>query len=77
MEFNEQQMEEVKYMVTQLQTVLAPDNEARKVAEAELDKIKLGDSDKYACYLTQVLMEENAPLDIKALAAVILRRSVG
>lgn len=45
-------MEEVKYMVTQLQTVLAPDNDARKVAEAELDKIKQGDADKYACYLT-------------------------
>jgi hypothetical protein len=70
-------MEEVRYMVTQLQTVLGTDNEARKVAEAELDKIKQGDSDKYACYLTQVLMEANAPLDIKALAAVILRRSVG
>lgn len=77
MELNEQQMEEVKYMVTQLQTVLAADNNARKLAEAELNKIKEGDSDKYACYLTAVLMEANAPLDIKSLAAVILRRSLG
>ena len=64
-------------MVTQLQTVLASDNEARKGAEAELNKIKEGDPDKYACYLTAVLMELNAPLDIKSLAAVILRRSIG
>ena len=70
-------MEEVRYMVTQLQTVMAADNDARKLAEAELNKIKEGDSDKYACYLTAVLMEPNAPLDIKALAAVILRRSLG
>jgi hypothetical protein len=70
-------LEEVRYMVTQLQTVLAADNAARKVAEAELNKIKEGDSDKYACYLTAVIMEANAPLDIKSLAAVILRRSLG
>ena len=57
--------------------VLAADNDARKLAEGELNKIKEGDSDKYACYLTAVLMEANAPLDIKSLAAVILRRSLG
>jgi hypothetical protein len=45
-------MVEVGYMVTQLKTVLAADNEARKVAEAQLDNIKQGEPDKYACYLT-------------------------
>ena len=77
MQLSEEQMVEVRYMVTQLQTVLAQDNEARKGAEAELNKIKEGDPDKYGAYLTSVIMHPEAPQEIKSLAAVILRRSLG
>ena len=64
-------------MVTQLQVVLGQDNDARKAAEEHLKKIKDGEPDKYACYLTSVIMAPQAGLDIKSLAAVVLRRSLG
>jgi len=63
-------------MAQQLQVVLGQDNEARKAAEEHLKKIKEGEPDKYACYLTSILQSGEAPLDIKALAAVILRRGL-
>lgn len=56
--------------------VLGHDNDARKGAEEHLKKIKEGEPDKHACYLTAVIMDANAALDIKALAAVVLRRSI-
>lgn len=69
-------MEEVKFVISQLQTVLGQDNDARKGAEAALAKIREGEPDKYAGYLTAVIMEAEAPADIKALASVILRRGL-
>ena len=74
---NAEQMAEVQFLVTQLQIVLGQDNDARKGAEEHLKKIKEGEPDKYACYLTAVIMEPQAGLDIKALAGVVLRRSLG
>lgn len=55
------------------------DNDARKAAEAHLAKIKDGEPEKYARYLTAVItdVELNASAEIKSLAAVILRRSLG
>jgi len=73
---NPQQIEEVKFMVGQLQIVLGQDNDARKAAEDHLKKIREGEPDKYACYLTAVILEPTAPLDIKSLSAVILRRGL-
>ena len=55
---------------------MGQDNDARKGAEGELNKIKEGDPDKYGVYLTAVIMEPAAPLEIKSLAAVVLRRSI-
>lgn len=63
-------------MVGQLQIILGNDNDARKDAEAHLTKIKEGEPDKYACYLTAVIIDANAGLEIKALSSVILRRSL-
>mmetsp|Transcript_1961 Transcript_1961/g.2901 ORF Transcript_1961/g.2901 Transcript_1961/m.2901 type:complete len:137 (+) Transcript_1961:25-435(+) len=77
MEFSPEQLQEVQFIVQQLQLVLGQDNDARKAAEEHLKKIKEGEPDKYACYLTRVLMEPEAPSEIKALAAVILRRGIG
>ena len=78
MDFNNaEQMAEVQFLVSQLQIVLGQDNDARKGAEEHLKKIKEGEPDKYACYLTAVIMEPQAGQDIKALAAVVLRRSLG
>lgn len=73
---NAEQMNEVQFLVGQLQIVLGQDNEARKGAEAHLNKIKNGEPDKYACYLTAVIIDQNAGNDIKALSCVILRRSI-
>ena len=50
---------------------------ARKEAEKHLSKIKDEEPEKYACYLTAVILEPNASQQIKALASVILRRSIG
>ena len=71
-----EQIEEVRFMVGQLQVVLGQDNDARKSAEEHLKKIREGEPDKYACYLAAVIMEPTAPVDIKQLAAVILRRGL-
>ena len=75
MELNAEQLQEVQFMVGQLQIVLGHDNDARKGAEEHLKKIKEGEPDKYACYLTSVIMDAGASLEIKSLAAVVLRRS--
>jgi hypothetical protein len=56
--------------------VLGQDNNARKGAEEQLKKIKEGEPEKYACYLTAVIMDQNAGADIKALSAVVLRRGL-
>lgn len=74
---NAEQMQEVQFVVTQLQIVLGNDNDARKAAEEHLGKIKEGEPDKYACYLTSVIMDLNASNEIKSLSCVILRRSLG
>lgn len=71
------QLQEVAFMVAQLQIVLGQDNAARKNAEDHLKKIKEGEPEKYACYLTAVILNPEAPVEIKSLAAVILRRSIG
>jgi len=73
---NADQLAEVAFMVTQLQIVLGQDNNARKGAEEHLKKIKDGEPDKYACYLTAVIMDAQAGPDIKALSAVVLRRGI-
>jgi len=77
MELNQEQLAEVQFMVQQLQIVLGTDNDARKGAEEHLKKIKEGEPDKYACYLTAVIIDATASLEIKALASVVLRRSIG
>jgi hypothetical protein len=64
-------------MVGQLQLVLGSDNAARKEAEAHIGKIKEGEPDKYATYLTIIIGDQECPDDIKALCAVLLRRSIG
>jgi len=73
---NQDQIAEVHFMVSQLQIVLGQDNNARKGAEEHLKKIKDGEPDKYSCYLTAVIMDPNAGQEIKALAAVVLRRGL-
>ena len=45
-------MQEAHHMVSQLQVVLGNDNEARKQAEENLKKIREGEPDKYAVYLS-------------------------
>ena len=52
------------------------DNAARKAAEENLRKIREGEPDKYAVYLSQIISEKDAPVDIRTLAAVILRRAL-
>lgn len=76
MELTQEQLAEVQFMVGQLQVVLGHDNDARKAAEEHLKQIKEGEPDKYACYLTAVIMDANAPFDIKALSSVVLRRGI-
>ena len=72
-----EQLQEIQFMVSQLQIVLGQDNAARKGAEEHLKKIKEGEPDKYACYLTAIIISPEAPQEIKSLSAVILRRSIG
>lgn len=71
-----QNLEEVKFVVGQLQIVLGNDNDARKAAEAHIEKIKLEEPNKYAAYLTIIITQDDCPPDIKTLCAVLLRRSV-
>ena len=63
-------------MLEQLKTILGQDNDARKAAEAHIAKIKEGEPDKYASYLTIVLKDAECPADIKVLSAVLLRRAL-
>ena len=51
------QLEEVKFLVGQLQLVLGQDNAARKAAEAHIAKIKESEPDKYATYLTIIIAD--------------------
>ena len=60
-----------------LQVILANDNVARKQAEEQLSAAKSTQTDKYACLLTMVISpESNYNLEVKSLAAVILRRNI-
>ena len=71
-----QNLEEIKFMIGQLQIVLGNDNAARKEAEKHIENIKQGEPDKYASYLTIIISQDDCPQDIKSLCAVLLRRSV-
>jgi len=64
-------------MVTQLQVILGKDNDARKAAEEHLKKIKDGEPAKYAVYNTAIIVDTTVPQEIRSLASVILRRSLG
>ena len=72
----EEQLGEIKQLVEQLKIVLGEDNDARKAAEAVLLSTKEGAPDKYAVYLTAVVMDAEAPPAIKSLSCVLLRRNV-
>ena len=56
--------------------MLGTDNEARKVAEEQLSTIREGEPEKYAVYLTAIIVDSAAPEQIRALSAVILRRTI-
>ena len=60
-----------------LSEILQNDNTMRKAAEDKLNAAKRSDPDRYACYLVSVLSPE-CPfgIDVKSLAAVILRRNI-
>lgn len=77
MNLSEAEVAEVTFMVGKLQTVLGADNDARKEAEAHLNKIKTEEPAKYAVYFTAICVSPEIAADIRALAAVILRRSIG
>jgi importin-5 len=60
-----------------LSEILQNDNTIRKSAEDKLNAAKSQDPDRYACYLVSVLSPEcNFTIDVKSLAAVILRRNI-
>lgn len=60
-----------------LQVILGNDNVQRKQAEEQLSAAKNSQTDKYACLLTMVISPESTySLEVKSLAAVILRRNV-
>lgn len=60
-----------------LSEILQNDNNLRKAAEEKLNAAKRSDPDRYACYLISVLSPEcQFSLDVKSLAAVILRRNI-
>jgi hypothetical protein len=56
--------------------VLGDNNEARKAAEAVLASTKEQQPDKYAVYLTTIILDADAPVEIKTLCCVIMRRSL-
>lgn len=68
---------EIQFLISQLQIILGTDNDARKGAEEHLKKIKDGEPDKYASYLTAVIADPGASTEIKSLSCVLLRRSIG
>ena len=73
---NAEQIEEIKQLIEQLKIVLGDNNEARKAAEAVLASTKEQQPDKYAVYLTTIILDLDAPVEIKTLCCVILRRSL-
>ena len=77
MNLSEAEVAEVTFMITKLQTVLGADNDARKEAEEHLNKIKTEEPAKYAVYFTAICVSGEVAADVRALAAVILRRSIG
>ena len=77
MNLSEAEVAEVTFVVAKLQIVLGADNDARKEAEEHLNKIKTDEPAKYAVYFTAICVSGDVGPDIRALAAVILRRSIG
>jgi hypothetical protein len=77
MNLSEAEVAEVTFMVGKLQTVLGADNDARKAAEEHLNTIKTEEPAKYAVYFTAICVSAEVPADVRALAAVILRRCIG
>lgn len=69
--------EELNQIGQVLAEILQNDDATRKAAEAKLSQAKRQDADRYACYLVAVMHPSaEFSVDIKSLAAVILRRSV-
>jgi hypothetical protein len=69
--------DEANALCVRLQMILANDNVQRKVAEAELNEAKKSDPNKYAMLMTLIITPEfQSPLEVKSLAAVILRRNI-
>ena len=69
--------EELNNIGLVLSEILQNDDTVRKAAEAKLNEAKRTDADRYAVYLIAVI-HPNAQfsLDVKSLAAVMLRRNV-
>ena len=63
-------------MGEQLQVILGNDNEARKVAEDNIKKIRESEPDKYVFYLSTLCCDPAIDMQIKTLSAVILRRTL-
>ena len=63
-------------MADRLLEVLGNDNDVRKVAEEHLKKIREGDQNKYACYLSYIIADSSAPQEARTLGSVILRRNL-
>ena len=70
------QKQEIIYMGEQLQLILGNDNDARKVAEDNIKKIRENEPDKYVMYLSTLICDATVDLQIKSLSAVILRRTI-
>ena len=63
-------------MGEQLQTILGNDNDARKAAEENIKKIRESEPDKYVTYLATLCCDSAVDMQIKTLAAVVLRRTL-
>lgn len=73
---DDQQKQEIMYVVEQLQHILGTDNQARKEAEEKIKKIREGEPDKYVYYLSTVIRENTIDPQIRSLSAVVLRRTL-
>lgn len=73
---DDQQKQEIIYMGEQLQLILGTDNNARKVAEENIKKIRESEPDKYVIYLSTLICDPAVDLQTKSLSAVILRRTI-
>ena len=60
-----------------LNIILQNDNTERKAAEAQLNTLKKADANKYALVMVYCLHPQfNASMEVRSLAAVILRRNI-